>query len=83
MKLQDYDRFYRADPIFFEFPERLADTPERLTAVVRELPRGWERVDAGWWVRLRPPGAGRARAGGGGPRRGSPAPRGGGAGGGL
>ncbi|MER5299321.1 class III lanthionine synthetase LanKC [Streptomyces lasiicapitis] len=57
MKLQDYDRFYRADPIFFEFPERLADTPERLTAVVRELPRGWERVDAGWWVRLRPPGA--------------------------
>ncbi|WP_172386590.1 class III lanthionine synthetase LanKC [Streptomyces sp. MNP-20] len=57
MKLQDYDRFYRADPVLFEFPERLADTPERLTAALRPLPRGWERSDSGWWTRLRPPAA--------------------------
>ncbi|GGV09099.1 serine/threonine protein kinase [Streptomyces spectabilis] len=57
MKLQDYERFYRADPVLFEFPERLADTSERLTAALRPLPRGWERVDSGWWTRLRPPSA--------------------------
>ncbi|WJV44184.1 class III lanthionine synthetase LanKC [Streptomyces flavofungini] len=58
MKLQDYDRFYRADPDFFEFPERLADAaPDRLSAVLREPPRGWEHTEAGWWVRLRPPAA--------------------------
>ncbi|MFE6402505.1 class III lanthionine synthetase LanKC [Streptomyces alboflavus] len=57
MKLQDYDRFYRADPDFFEFPERLADdAADRLSAVLREPPRGWERTEAGWWARLRPPG---------------------------
>ncbi|GHC68660.1 class III lanthionine synthetase LanKC [Streptomyces flavofungini] len=58
MKLQDYDRFYRADPDFFEFPERLADaSSDRLSAVLREPPRGWRRTEAGWWVRLRPPAA--------------------------
>ncbi|GGX88301.1 class III lanthionine synthetase LanKC [Streptomyces hiroshimensis] len=54
MKLKDYDRFYRADPDFFEFPERLDDVGERLPAALRTPPKGWDRTDAGWWVTLRP-----------------------------
>ncbi|MFF7726670.1 class III lanthionine synthetase LanKC [Streptomyces sp. NPDC008001] len=54
MELKDYDRFYRADPDFFEFPERLTDTEGRLSAALREPPAGWERTDSGWWVALRP-----------------------------
>ncbi|MFF7022740.1 class III lanthionine synthetase LanKC [Streptomyces klenkii] len=54
MNLKDYDRFYRADPDFFEFPERLPDTSGRLSAVLREPPAGWDRTDRGWWVALRP-----------------------------
>ncbi|MEW2033068.1 class III lanthionine synthetase LanKC [Streptomyces roseifaciens] len=54
MKLKDYDRFYRADRDFFEFPERLDDSAERLPAAHRIPPKGWERTDAGWWVTLRP-----------------------------
>ncbi|MCF3101957.1 class III lanthionine synthetase LanKC [Streptomyces roseoverticillatus] len=54
MTLKDYDRFYRADPDFFEFPERLADTSGRLSAALGEPPAGWDRTDRGWWVALRP-----------------------------
>ncbi|MGK5548465.1 class III lanthionine synthetase LanKC [Streptomyces sp. URMC 127] len=54
MQLKDYDRFHRADPDFFEFPERLPDASGRLSAVLREPPAGWERTDRGWWVELRP-----------------------------
>ncbi|MGK5731771.1 class III lanthionine synthetase LanKC [Streptomyces sp. URMC 124] len=54
MKVRDYDRFYTADPDFFEFPERLDDAAERLPAAHRTPPKGWERTDAGWWVALRP-----------------------------
>ncbi|WP_424889233.1 class III lanthionine synthetase LanKC [Streptomyces sp. XH2] len=54
MTLKDYDRFYRADPDFFEFPERIADASGRLSAVLGEPPAGWDRTDRGWWVALRP-----------------------------
>ncbi|MFE4177409.1 class III lanthionine synthetase LanKC [Streptomyces sp. NPDC056909] len=51
---KDYDRFCLADPLFYEYPERLDDDGTELGAAQRRLPAGWTGDTAGWWVRLRP-----------------------------
>ncbi|TYK44608.1 class III lanthionine synthetase LanKC [Actinomadura decatromicini] len=52
----DYDRFYVADPDFFEVPDLLPDEGSRLSFFRSDVPAGWQRVECGWWVRLVPAG---------------------------
>ncbi|MEV7346174.1 class III lanthionine synthetase LanKC [Streptomyces sp. NPDC093544] len=54
LTLKDYDRFCLADPVFYELPERFPDEHDRLAPALRRPPKGWERIEADWWVRLRP-----------------------------
>jgi hypothetical protein len=50
----DYRPFYLADPVYFEPPERLDDSADRLAAARRHAPAGWARDESGWWITLRP-----------------------------
>ncbi|MFF3071399.1 class III lanthionine synthetase LanKC [Kitasatospora sp. NPDC057904] len=56
MRLKDFDRFCLADPDFFELPEQLPDGGTALAPAAGEPPEGWDRVESGWFVRLRPRG---------------------------
>lgn len=51
---KDYGRFCVADPLFYEYPERLDDDGTALAAAHRQPPAGWESGPAGWWIRLMP-----------------------------
>ncbi|WP_431895237.1 class III lanthionine synthetase LanKC [Nonomuraea sp. bgisy101] len=52
--VNDYDRFYVADPDFFEAPDRIPDGDSRLSFFSADVPAGWRREENGWWVRLNP-----------------------------
>ncbi|MGW1075914.1 class III lanthionine synthetase LanKC [Streptomyces sp. NPDC002537] len=53
LTVRDYGRFCLVDPVFYELPERLLDEHDRLAAACRPVPEGWDRDEAGWWVRFR------------------------------
>lgn len=63
MTIRDYHRYYLADPVCFEPPERYPDQDERSAAARRQPPTGWDRSERGWYLRLRPSAAALPRQG--------------------
>lgn len=50
----DRSRFCLADPVFFERPELVADEADRFPVARLAPPRGWQRTESGWFIRLWP-----------------------------
>lgn len=51
---EDRARFCLADPVFFERPELVADEADRFPVARLAPPRGWQRTESGWFIRLWP-----------------------------
>lgn len=47
--------YTRADPVFFDTPDRLPDQADRFSHADAPAPPAWHRAERGLWVTLRPP----------------------------